>query len=176
MNAPTTAWVLVGAAGVAASVALIASLGGIAQTATLSLPPAETDVGTGSDLGDVTARHRAQLDGRSPFFVPGAPPPPPPPPPPASPPAPPPPPPAPPPPPSSYGGPKVVAFVNGQVLFEDKTSLAVGEGEADELRVLEASAPWSIRVMWKGIEFDVPLMDRDRTVMPDRGEGSSPTG
>lgn len=66
--------------------------------------------------------------------------------------------------------------MNGQVLFDNKTSLAVGEGEADELRVLEASAPWSIRVMWKGIEFDVPLMARDRVVIPNRGEGSSPTG
>ncbi|MEQ9094837.1 MAG: hypothetical protein RIE32_01085 [Phycisphaerales bacterium] len=176
MSAPTSAWVLVGAAGVAASVALIVGLGGIARSATLSLPEADAGVGATNELGDVTARYRAQLDGRSPFFVPGAPPPPLPPPPPPPPPAPPPPPPSPPPAPSTYGGPKVVAFVNGQVLFDDKTILAVGEGNDDNLRVLEASAPWSIRVMWRGIEFDVPLMGRDRVVIPNRDDRSSADG
>lgn len=176
MSAPTSAWVLVGACGVAAGTAMVLGLGGIARSATLSLPSVESEVASPTELGDVTARYRAQLDGRSPFFVPGAPPPPPPPPPPPAPPPPPTPPPAPPPVPSSYGGPKIVAVVNGRVLFDNKTSLAVGEGSDDELRVLESAAPWSIRVMWQGIEFDVPLMGRDRVVIPNRDDGSSSAG
>lgn len=176
MSAPTSAWVLVGAAGAAAGVALIVGLGGVARSAALSIPPSVAEGAAERELGDVTARFRKQLDGRSPFFVPGAPPPPPPPPPPPAPPAPPPPPPAPPPAPSSYGGPKVVAVVNGRVLFADKTSLEIGEGDGDDLRVLEAAAPWSIRVLWKGIEFDVPLMGRDRLVLPHGDDGSSRSG
>ncbi|MFI4882844.1 MAG: hypothetical protein ACIAQU_09705 [Phycisphaerales bacterium JB064] len=166
MTAPTSAWVLVGLAGAAAGVTLAISAANVAQSAMLSSPAEGSTIGETTEMGDVTATYRAQLDGRSPFFVPGAPPPPPPPPPPVSPPAPPPPPPAPPPPPSSYGGPKVVAVVNEQVLFDNKKWIGVGETEGEDLEVLEASAPWSIRVRWKGIEFDVPLLSRDRVVIP----------
>ena len=60
-------------------------------------------------------------------------------------------------------------MVNGRVLFEDQDWLAVGEAEGD-LEVLESLAPWSIRVRWKGVEFDVPLFERDQTVIP-RDEG-----
>lgn len=176
MNAPTSAWVLVGAAGAAAGVAIVIGLGRLAQSAMLSLPTVDSMVGERTELGDVTAGYRAQLDGRSPFFVPGAPPPPPPPAAPPAPPAPPPPPPAPPPAPSSYGGPGVVAVVNGSVLFADKRMLAIGDDANEELQVLEASAPWSIRVRWKGVEFDVPLLRRDGIVVPGGGQGSPSSG
>ncbi|UYV11565.1 MAG: hypothetical protein NCW75_09650 [Phycisphaera sp.] len=176
MIAPRSAWILVGAAGTAAGVALVVGLGGVAQSAMLSLPSDDPIANEATELGDVTAAYRAQLDGRSPFFVPGAPPPPPPPPPPPASPPPPPPPPSPPPAPSSYGGPDVVAVVNGSVLFDDKRMLSVGDGEDDGLQVLEASAPWSIKVLWKGIEFDVPLMDRDRIVIPRDERDSSSAG
>jgi hypothetical protein len=176
MNAPASAWILVGAAGAAASVAVIVAIAGVAQSAALSLPEAEPAGAGGSELGDVTAAYRAQLDGRSPFFVPGPPPPPPPPAPPPAPPPPPAAPPAPPPPPSAYGGPKVVGVVNGQVLFDDKRTLAVGDTGGDDLRVLDSSAPWSIRVLWKGVEFDVPLLGRDRIVIPEGERGSSSAG
>ncbi|MEQ8843992.1 MAG: hypothetical protein RIB58_03980 [Phycisphaerales bacterium] len=165
MSAPRSAWILVGAAGAAAGVAMLVSLAGIARSMAQSLPQGSSLVGDTQEMGDVTAGYRAQLDGRSPFFVPGAPPPPPPPAPPPAPPAPPPPPPAPPPPPSSYGGPKVVAVVNDRVLFDNKDWLGIGE-ESGELEVLGASAPWSIRVRWKDVEFDVPLLERDRVVFP----------
>ena len=79
MSARRSAWVLVGVAGAAASVALAYSVVGMAQAVLLSPPSDGSDSAAAPEMGDVTARHRAQLDGRSPFFVPGAPPPPPPP-------------------------------------------------------------------------------------------------
>lgn len=167
---------LVGAAGAAAGVAVIIAVAGVAQSAALSLPAIDASDRGGNELGDVTAAYRAQLDGRSPFFVPGAPPPPPPPAPPPAPPPPPAAPPAPPPPPSTYGGPKVVAVVNDRVVFADKRTLVVGENESEDLRVLDSSAPWSIRVLWKGVEFDVPLLGRDRIVIPQSERGSPSAG
>lgn len=166
MNAPTSAWVLVGLAGTAAGVALAVGAASVVGSAMLAPPADASTIGETTEMGDVTATYRSQLDGRSPFFVPGAPPPPPPPAPPPAPPPPPPPPPAPPPAPSTYAGPKVVAVVNEQVLFDNKKWIGVGESESADLEVLEASAPWSIRVRWKGVEFDVPLLGRDRVVIP----------
>lgn len=167
MKTPLTAWVLIGLAGTAAGAAVVLGLAGIAQTAMVGLAVEESILGEQRETPDPTARFRAQLDGRSPFFVPSPPPPPPPPAPPPAPPPPPPPPPAPPPPPSTYGGPGVIAVVHDRVLFSNKRWLTVGESPDDELVVLEASAPWSIRVRWKGIEFDVPLLPRDKLVLPE---------
>lgn len=95
--------------------------------------------------------------GRSMFFIPFAPPPPPPPPPPPREPSPPPP---PPPPPSRYGGPKVVAMLGDAVWFESGEIVATGD-EADGVRVIAVSPPWSARLEWKGVEFDVPLFNRN---------------
>ncbi|MCW5756132.1 MAG: hypothetical protein KIT54_02745 [Phycisphaeraceae bacterium] len=176
MNAPIQAWVLTGVAGAAAGVALVVAVSGLAQSAMVSLPASESIIGEQREPPDPTGRFRAQLDGRSPFYVPSPPPPPPPPAPPPPPPPPPAPPPAPPPPPSTYGGPKVVAVVHDRVLFADKRWVSVGEGKDDDLVVLEASAPWSIRVRWKGIEFDVPLLPRDRLVLPTDKSGPSSEG
>jgi hypothetical protein len=104
----------------------------------------------------------AQVDGRSIFFVPSPPLPPPPPPPPVVE-APPPP---PPPPPATYGGPAIIAMVNGAVWFSDGTRLAVGEESASsELKVVRIEVPWHAVVEWKGIEFKVSLFDRDSTVI-----------
>lgn len=165
MSASRSTWLLVGVCGAAASVTLAVGAIALVRAVTLSTPSDGSDIAAASPMGDVTGRHRAQLDGRSPFFVPGAPPPPPPPAPPPPPPAPPPPPPAPPPPPSSYGGPEVVAVALDRVLFKGRDWLVVGE-EDGELEVLESLAPWAIKVRWKGVEFDVPLLTRDRVVMP----------
>lgn len=175
MKAPPTAWLLVGASGAAVGVAMVLGISGLAQTAMVGLPAEESLVGNDREPPDPTGRFLAQLDGRSPFFVPSPPPPPPPPvvapppPPPVSPPA-------PPPPPSTYGGPGVIAVVNDQVLFADKRWVPVGEGADDDLVVLEATAPWSIRVRWKGIEFDVPLLARDKVVLPEGVSDPSSAG
>lgn len=109
----------------------------------------------------------AQVDGRSIFFVP-------------SPPIPPPPPapvvaetePPPPPRPTSYGGPAIVAMVNGMVWFADGTRLAEGQSsESGDIRVLRLDMPWHAVLEWKGVEFKVALFERDSTVL---GADSSP--
>lgn len=108
--------------------------------------------------------HIAQFNGRSVFFIPGKPIPPPPPPPPPSneekkdPP--------PPPPPSVYGGPKLIAMVNGVAWFDDGKKLMAGGETKDKLRVKEIKAPWDAVVEWDGVEFTVSLFDRDKVVYP----------
>lgn len=105
----------------------------------------------------------AQVDGRSIFFVPSAPIPPPPPPTPIVEVAPP-----PPPPPTTYGGPSIIAMVNGAVWFADGTRLSEGESSGtSDVKVIRIEMPWHAVVEWKGIEFKVSLFDRDRTVIRD---------
>jgi hypothetical protein len=94
----------------------------------------------------------AQFNGRSMFFVPGAPPPPPP----------------PPsdeseqeaPPPSRYGGPAVIAMISGVVWFDNGTRLRSDEAASGGLRVVSINSPWGARIEWSGQEWDVPLFDR----------------
>lgn len=62
--------------------------------------------------------------------------------------------------PSVYGGPRILAMINDKVWFEDATSAELGAGESRGLRVVAINAPWSARVAWRGVEFDVPLFDR----------------
>lgn len=69
-----------------------------------------------------------------------------------------------------------MGVINDTVLFDNKSMLSVGDTSNEELQVLEATAPWSIRVLWKGIEFDVPLMERDRIVLPRSEQGSRAGG
>lgn len=164
------AWAIVGVSGLAAGVTLAWGAASLVRDAVLvgGGVPAAT-AGGQAVAGSVTADQRARLDGRSPFFVPSAPPPPPPPPPPPAPPAPapaPPPPPAPPPAPGSYGGPAIVGVANDVVWFEDNLRLVVGGPGEGELAVLASAAPWSVRVRWKGVEFDVPILPRDAIVLP----------
>ncbi|MBL8763660.1 MAG: hypothetical protein JNM07_05275 [Phycisphaerae bacterium] len=103
----------------------------------------------------------SQTDGRTMFFVPGPPPPPPPvvaveekrePP--------------PPPPPATYGGPAIIAAANEFVWFADGTRSKVGD-EAAPVKVLRIESPWTIAVLWKGVEFKVDIFDRDKVVIKD---------
>ena len=75
--------------------------------------------------------------------------------------------------PTRYGGPGVIAAINGAVWFSDGTRRVVGEAEKDGLAVVSVNAPWDIGVRWRGVEFTVPVFERDRTVMPRR-EGVTP--
>lgn len=110
-----------------------------------------------------------EFNGRSLFFVP--PPPPPPPPPPAPPkkdePAPPPP---PPPKITSYGGPKIIGAVGGYVWFDNSKRLRVG-GDADfDVQVISVTeVPWTARVVYKGVEFDVPIFEKEKIVKNSNG-------
>lgn len=112
----------------------------------------------------------AQIKGRSAFFVPSAPPPtvvhkpreverPKPPPTPAK--------------PSSYGGPAMFAIVNGTVWFADGKKLKVGEGDKS-VKVVALEPPWSARLAYEGVEFDVSLFDRDKVIYPRPGEAKLP--
>ncbi|MCA9278940.1 MAG: hypothetical protein H6815_13260 [Phycisphaeraceae bacterium] len=133
------------------------------------------DSGTGVDAEIATSNDAsvdltplvAQIDGRTAFFVPDAPPPPP-----APDPAP-----VvkrddgPPPPPSHYGGPKIVAMIDGKVWLDNGDHLKVGE-EGGGVAIKRINAPWSATVEWKDVEFDVPLFDRDKIVIPKTNESS----
>lgn len=110
-----------------------------------------------------------QFNGRSVFFIPSPPIPPPPP-------APttvdegskPPPP--PPPPPATYGGPKLIAMINGVAWFDDGKKMGVGDAVKDKLKVKEVLAPWGALVDWDGVEFKVSLFDQDAVVYPKKKE------
>lgn len=102
---------------------------------------------------------RAQIQGRSLFFIPPEPPP-------KPEPRPEPKPqeeekePPPPPPPARYTGPEPIAVVFDQVWFKDGLKLRVGDTEGD-LQVIDSeTAPWSVTLRWKGVEFNVTLLER----------------
>lgn len=67
----------------------------------------------------------------------------------------------PPPPPSTYGGPSVVAMLSDVVWFSNGRKLKVGE-KHDDLEVVALAPPWSSRLKWKGVEFDVGFFERSR--------------
>lgn len=150
------------------SVVLLAP--GVVGVARSALEPAPTAIVDAADLKQRREKYEAtlagwtkQIDGRTLFFRPAKPPPPP------EPPAPEPekkdPP--PPPPPATYGGPAVVGIVNGEVWFNDASKRKVGAPEEGGLEVLGVSeVPWSVKVKWNGVEFDVPVFSRDTTVIP----------
>src|ERR1043165_1118131 len=71
-----------------------------------------------------------------------------------------------PPKPATYGGPKLIAMINGVAWFDDGKKLTVADDAKDELKVKEVIAPWSAVVDWKGVEFKVSLFDRDNVVYP----------
>ncbi|MFG0284811.1 MAG: hypothetical protein ACF8R7_10360 [Phycisphaerales bacterium JB039] len=125
--------------------------------------------GAGGQMEEADARGpdlaiaQSRIDGRSLFFIPGPPPPPPqPPPPPDGDPPPPPPDPKP----TRYGGPEIVALVNDTVWLEGGETLGLEES-ADGVTVLAVNAPWSARLLWREVEFDVSLFGRDEVVYPD---------
>lgn len=71
--------------------------------------------------------------------------------------------------PTRYGGPSIQAVVNGTVWFSDGKKVAVGESAgsgSSMVTVIAAETPWAIRVKWEGVEFDVPLFERDAVVYP----------
>lgn len=113
----------------------------------------------------------AQFRGRSMFFLPPEPPPPPPPPseptehgsgPQSK--------------PTSYAGPAIIAMVNDTVWFDDGRRLDLGEDDAAGLVVMSINPPWSARLRWNGVEFEVPLFDRTtpRFLTPDAAPEPAP--
>lgn len=107
-------------------------------------------------------RDAQRFVGRSAFFVPPAPVPPPPPPPPPRDPVETPPSrdPGPPPPPSSYGGPRIAFVWDDRVTFDNNMTLVAGGEGQNGVEVLETNLPWSVKVRWREVEFDVQLFER----------------
>lgn len=71
--------------------------------------------------------------------------------------------------PTRYGGPSIQAVVNGTVWFTDGKKVAVGESSgsgSSAVAVIAADSPWAIRLKWEGVEFDVPLFERDAVIYP----------
>lgn len=61
--------------------------------------------------------------------------------------------------PTRYTGPDPIAVINNTVWFSDSTSVAVGK-ERNGIRVVSvARAPWSVRLKWRNVEFDVPIFE-----------------
>gem|GEM_PF-1474398 len=69
--------------------------------------------------------------------------------------------------PSSYGGPSITAMVNDTVWFRDGKRLVAGAETTGDLQVVRVNGPWDAVVMWKGVEFTVPLFARDKLVLKD---------
>jgi hypothetical protein len=69
--------------------------------------------------------------------------------------------------PTTYGGPSIVAMVNDTVWFRDGKRLVAGAEASGDLSVVRVNGPWDALVMWKGVEFTVPLFGRDKLVLKD---------
>lgn len=106
-------------------------------------------------------REAERFNGRSVFFVPPVPVPPPPPPlPPVERPVVEPRDPGPPPPPTRYGGPGIVYVWDDEVKFDNDMVLKVGGEGQSGVEVLSTDLPWSVKVRWREVEFDVQLFER----------------
>ncbi|MBX3403684.1 MAG: hypothetical protein KF699_09780 [Phycisphaeraceae bacterium] len=78
-----------------------------------------------------------------------------------------------PPKPTRYGGPAITAMVNNQVWFNDGQRVRLGESGRG-VKIVSMNAPWSARIEWQGVEFDVDLFQRDSVVTrPVLGQGST---
>ena len=61
--------------------------------------------------------------------------------------------------PTRYGGPDPIAIINDTVWFSDSTMVPVGK-ERGGIRVVSVrNAPWSVRLRWREVEFDVPIFE-----------------
>ncbi len=72
--------------------------------------------------------------------------------------------------PTTYGGPSITAMVNDTVWFRDGKRLVAGAEASGDLQVVRVNGPWDAIVMWKGVEFTVPLFARDKLVLKDSGK------
>jgi hypothetical protein len=143
-----------GVAMIAIGIALIALLVQLPALAAVFFKPSIHEVGAETQVAalidrsdDARERDQSQFIGRSAFFIPGPPPPPPDPVQPhVDPPAP-----RIQPAPGSYGGPQPVAIIGDQVWFNLSGSLVkLRPAESSgTIRLVEAYAPWSVKVAWK---------------------------
>ncbi|MFA6045456.1 MAG: hypothetical protein WC718_10765 [Phycisphaerales bacterium] len=76
----------------------------------------------------------------------------------------------PPPPPTSYGGPPIIAMINGDVWFANGTILNSSDDAKDDLKVVKTNPPWDATVTWKGVEFKVELFARSQVVYKEAAD------
>jgi hypothetical protein len=69
----------------------------------------------------------------------------------------------PPPPPATYGGPAITAMLSDSVWFANGDRLALGKSNSD-VEVLALNPPWEATLLWRGVEFKVPLFDRNTLI------------
>lgn len=70
-----------------------------------------------------------------------------------------------------YGGPSLLAYVNGTAWFSDGQKVSAKEPDGKTVHFVSAKPPWSVRVRWEGGEFDVKLFDK--TELSSLGSSSS---
>jgi hypothetical protein len=72
-----------------------------------------------------------------------------------------------------YGGPEVIAVINDTVWLRGDRYVRVGE-ESGGVRVVSVDgSPWSVRLEWRGVEFDVEVFERTTgEFLKDQQEGS----
>lgn len=160
------------AAALVAVVAVVVGLpgvfGALLSPSALAASPAAADGARAESFREAVRHDLAQINGRSMFYLP--------------------PPPAPParvveehepeapPPPAKYGGPGIIAMINGTVWLDNGTKLRLDEASSGGLRVISLSAPWGARIEWSGKEWDVPLFDRttERFLETAKPDSSAP--
>ncbi|GAB4543794.1 MAG: hypothetical protein Tsb0013_00300 [Phycisphaerales bacterium] len=59
--------------------------------------------------------------------------------------------------PRTYGGPKVIAAMNGRIWLDNETTVALGEEGSGVTLISLDNVPWTVRVGWRGAEFDVDI-------------------
>ena len=75
--------------------------------------------------------------------------------------------------PTRYGGPDVVAVANGAVWFSNERRVAVGDEGAGVRVVSIDGSPWSVRLEWRGEEFDVQVFERTTDRFLNKEDGGT---
>ena len=61
--------------------------------------------------------------------------------------------------PTRYGGPDIVAAMNGRIWLDNNNIIPLGEEGSGVTLVSLDNVPWSVRVEWRGAEFDVDIFE-----------------
>lgn len=63
--------------------------------------------------------------------------------------------------PRRYEGPDIIAAMNGRIWLDNNETVRLGE-EASGVRLVSLDdVPWTVRVAWRGVEFDVEIFRRN---------------
>ncbi len=62
--------------------------------------------------------------------------------------------------PTRYGGPDILAAMNDTIWLQGGDTVRVGDTARGVTPISLENLPWSVRVEWEGVEFDVDLFER----------------